>query len=40
MLKLEMEKLLNPELIRYDQKHFKLRQVHENEEDQDVSLSK
>ena len=39
MLKLEMEKLLNPELIR-DDPFFKFMQVYENEEDQSVSLSK
>ena len=40
ILKLSMENILNTELIRYDSIFFKFMQVHENEEDQDVSVAK
>ena len=40
MLKLETEKQLKPRLIQYDPNVFKFMQVHENEEDQYVSLAK
>ena len=39
MHKFEMAKLLNIKLIRDDPKHFKLMQIHENEEDKAVSLA-
>ena len=40
MIKLATAKILIPELIRDELNVFKLMQVHENKEDQDVSLEK
>ena len=40
MLKVDIENLLNPEFIGDDPNVFKFMQVHENEEQQDVSLAK
>ena len=40
ILKLSMAKILNTKLIRYDPIVFNFMQVHENEEDQVVSITK